>query len=403
MIEVLSLKQTFHTAKIIVGNTEVGVETKFKGMHYPVMIATTHVPELNAIEELESGVLIGASVTLTTIEAFFSRLVAERPKEQASGRLFCSLCQPVVDRITPPDTVALADRLDLGICRCAREPAVVCWAADPRRGQRGRQHRHRDVHQRSQPRLDRRRHCHPPGVIGTCVADFVSATYPRSAFSTLLFCSFMWLVTVYAGGVRKMDMADFFVAYRQTAMQPDEVITAIFVPNLPPHTFLEAYKQARRKDDDVAIANAGIKVQFTVEGAQHKVADIVIAYGGVGPKVVRATKTEQALRGLVWDDALLAKALEMLPQDVQLAPEAPGGMVDYRRTLSATFFFKFFLSVQSRINEGSVDARDLSAIERHERPVSKATHLYEAPLVGQPSDSIGQPIPHLAAEKQVHQ
>ena len=34
----------------MVGNTEVGIEMKFKNMGYPVLIGATHVPELNVLE-----------------------------------------------------------------------------------------------------------------------------------------------------------------------------------------------------------------------------------------------------------------------------------------------------------------------------------------------------------------
>lgn len=35
--------------------------------------------------------------------------------------------------------------------------------------------------------------------------------------------------------------------------------------------------------------------------------------------------------------------------DLPLAADAPGGMVPYRRTLSTSFFYKFFLHVQSEL------------------------------------------------------
>lgn len=41
------LKQQHNDAKLVVGNTEVGIEMKFKAAAYPVLIGTTHVPELN--------------------------------------------------------------------------------------------------------------------------------------------------------------------------------------------------------------------------------------------------------------------------------------------------------------------------------------------------------------------
>ena len=46
----LHLKEAHPAAKLVVGNTEVGIEAKFKHAHYPVLVAVTHVPELTSIE-----------------------------------------------------------------------------------------------------------------------------------------------------------------------------------------------------------------------------------------------------------------------------------------------------------------------------------------------------------------
>ena len=41
---------------------------KFKKQNYPVLIAPTHIPELNAVKHTTDGINFGASVTLTTLE-----------------------------------------------------------------------------------------------------------------------------------------------------------------------------------------------------------------------------------------------------------------------------------------------------------------------------------------------
>ncbi|OAY79353.1 Xanthine dehydrogenase [Ananas comosus] len=46
---VLDLKSCYPEAKLVVGNTEVGIETKFKNVQYQVLIWVTHVVELNAL------------------------------------------------------------------------------------------------------------------------------------------------------------------------------------------------------------------------------------------------------------------------------------------------------------------------------------------------------------------
>lgn len=44
------IKSQHPEAKLVVGNTEVGIEMKFKNMAYPHLVGVTHIPELNRIE-----------------------------------------------------------------------------------------------------------------------------------------------------------------------------------------------------------------------------------------------------------------------------------------------------------------------------------------------------------------
>ena len=41
---------------------------KFKNQNYPILIAPTHIPEQNAVEETADGIIFVASVSLTTLE-----------------------------------------------------------------------------------------------------------------------------------------------------------------------------------------------------------------------------------------------------------------------------------------------------------------------------------------------
>ena len=51
----LDIKAKHNAAKLVVGNTEVGIELKFKHAGYPVLVGTTHVPEMNTIEVRRSA------------------------------------------------------------------------------------------------------------------------------------------------------------------------------------------------------------------------------------------------------------------------------------------------------------------------------------------------------------
>lgn len=74
-------------------------------------------------------------------------------------------------------------------------------------------------------------------------------------------------------------MKEFFVAYRTTTLPEDAIITRLTIP-LPAEgsrEVIKAYKQAKRKDDDIAIVTAGLKVVLDESGV---VKDVSLAYGG---------------------------------------------------------------------------------------------------------------------------
>ncbi len=51
---------------------------------------------------------------------------------------------------------------------------------------------------------------------------------------------------------------DYFI--RQVDMKPGEVLTSIFIPYTQEQQFVEAYKQSRRREDDIAIVNGALNV-----------------------------------------------------------------------------------------------------------------------------------------------
>jgi len=50
---------------------------KFKNMHYPVLIAATNVRKLNSVKLLETGIRIGASVTLSKLADVLSEAISQ--------------------------------------------------------------------------------------------------------------------------------------------------------------------------------------------------------------------------------------------------------------------------------------------------------------------------------------
>lgn len=58
MEELLQCKAAHPDARIMGGNTEVGIEMHIKGAAYPVLIDATHVPELQMLQESGASCLL---------------------------------------------------------------------------------------------------------------------------------------------------------------------------------------------------------------------------------------------------------------------------------------------------------------------------------------------------------
>jgi carbon-monoxide dehydrogenase medium subunit len=107
-------------------------------------------------------------------------------------------------------------------------------------------------------------------------------------------------------GQRDIAFADFPMAYLTSAVEPDEVLTAIRFAAWPAghgHAFVEF----ARRHGDFAIVSAA--VLLTVDGA-GRITRAAVTLGGMGTAPVRASELEQALIGKAPDAALLREACE---------------------------------------------------------------------------------------------
>ena len=77
-----------------------------------------------------------------------------------------------------------------------------------------------------------------------------------------------------------LPIKEFFLKYRTTALPADAIITKLTIPLLAEgaREVIKAYKQAKRKDHDIAIVTAGLRVVLVECGV---VTDISLAYEGM--------------------------------------------------------------------------------------------------------------------------
>jgi xanthine dehydrogenase/oxidase len=309
MTELLDLKSRYPHAKLVVGNTEVGLEVKFKNCLYPVLIQPTLVRELSEVHSVPGeGVVFGAAVTLTEVETYLRREVEEQPRH--STKVFVAILE------------------------------MLRWFA-------GKQIRN----------------------VGSLGGNIMTGS-PISDLNPVFMAANCELqVQNKRDGIRVVRMDhNFFTSYRKNVLKPDEVLLSIKIPYTRENQHFIAYKQAKRREDDITIVNAVFNISLNHENGI--VENAALAFGGMAPTTVMALRTAEVLKGRVWNEETLQLVLDSLVNEMTLDPGAPGGMVRYRRSLTLGFFFKFFLSVQQE-RGNTVESRDASAMDPYQRLVVK--------------------------------
>jgi carbon-monoxide dehydrogenase medium subunit len=133
-----------------------------------------------------------------------------------------------------------------------------------------------------------------------------------------------------ARGERRSDIADFFLDYYQTALEPDEILTEIEIPKLTDNWSGTYLRYCPGERPSVAAA-------ILMQWADGACTDARLALGCIGPKPVRATEAELALRGKTAEE-ILAEALDIGTKisDLYEPPHDIWGSVEYKRQIVKT-------------------------------------------------------------------
>jgi xanthine dehydrogenase small subunit len=138
-------------------------------------------------------------------------------------------------------------------------------------------------------------------------------------------------------GTRRIKCNELYKGYKILALKADEIITRIFIPIPAPTDLLKLYKVSRREHLDISTFSAAIRI--VKDG--NKVKSASIAYGGVGPVVVRLKKTEQFLQGKEFDFQTFASAGKMAREEVTPISDVRGSS-EFRFQLAENIMLKFF-------------------------------------------------------------
>lgn len=333
--QLLEIKAEYPSAKIIGGSTETQIEIKFKAMQYAASVYVGDIAELRQYNFKESHVEVGGNVVLTDLE---------------------KICSEAMDYYGP----------NRGQPFQAILKQIRYFA--------GRQIRN----------------------VGTPAGNLATAS-PISDLNPVFFATNTVAVAKSLDGEIEIPISQFFKGYRTTALQPNAIIAYLKIPLARARgEHLRVYKQAKRKDDDIAIVNAALRVSLN---RSHSVESVDLVYGGMAVTTVPAKNAMTYLKGRNWyDPATLEGAMNALGDDFDLRFGVPGGMATYRKSLAFGFFYRFYHEVLSELDvkEIEVDEDVRAEIERAistGRKDHEASQAYEQRILGKAN-------PHLAALKQ---
>lgn len=335
----VELKDAYPSAKLVSGASEVQVEVRFKDSNFAVCVYISDIAELKQTKvpseaALESAkeLVIAANTPLTELE---------------------QICKQVYTKLGKRAMVLEALRKQL-------------------RYFAGRQIRN----------------------VASLAGNIATASPISDANPVLLAAGAILEAISKKDGIFHIPMSKFFVAYRTTSLPVDASLYRIRIPLAPfgCREVLKAYKQAKRKDDDIAIVTAAFRVRLTTENTAEEVS---IVFGGMAPMTKESPKTQSALIGKPWfHSETLEAAITALLEDYDLSYGVPGGMADYRKTLTLSLFFRFWHESAAELGLGNVDRQIIDEIHREiSNGVRDDYNPYEQRVVG-------KQVAHLSALKQ---
>ena len=151
-----------------------------------------------------------------------------------------------------------------------------------------------------------------------------------------------------AGATRRVPFTDFYTGYRQSVRRPDELIVGFEIPRVRgTQWFRKVGTRAAQAISKIVIA--GVAPSHRVPPARggrdsgRASGAVRIALGSVGPTVVRAVRTEEALEA----GAPLADAQRILVDEIAPIDDIRS-TAEYRRRVASNLLARFWTDTQRR-------------------------------------------------------
>nr|DAA64423.1 TPA_inf: aldehyde oxidase 1 [Otolemur garnettii] len=344
--ELLEAKFKYPQAPVVMGNTSVGPEVKFKGVFHPVVISPDRIEELSVVNHADNELTLGAGLSLAQVKNILADVVQKLPEEKTQ------IYRALLKHLGTLAGSQIRNMASLGGHIISR-------------------HLDSDLN--------------PLLAVGNCTLNLLSKE-----------------------GERQIPLNEQFLSKSPSAdLKPQEILLSVNIPYSRKWEFVSAFRQAQRHQNALAIVNSGMRV-FLGEG-DGIIRELSILYGGVGPTTICARNSCQKLIGRLsrpWNEEMLDAACRLVLDEVLLPGSAPGGKVEFKRTLIISFLFKFYLEVSQTLKQmdpvhypGLADKYESALEDLHARHHWSRIKYQNVDGKQLPQDPIGHPIMHLSGMK----
>jgi xanthine dehydrogenase small subunit len=170
---------------------------------------------------------------------------------------------------------------------------------------------------------------------GTIIGNIANAS-PIADTLPFLFVTESLIELTSTKGKRLININKFYKGYKKYDLNDDEIITKVII-NIPISN-VKLYKVSKRKDLDISTFTAAFS--YSLDN-YNNITDIKIAFGGVGPVVVRLYETEKYLKGKKFDVENIVNSSNIAISEITPISDVRGSK-NFRLRLAKNIFLKFF-------------------------------------------------------------
>uniref|UniRef100_A0A8B9RTH6 Aldehyde oxidase 1 n=1 Tax=Accipiter nisus TaxID=211598 RepID=A0A8B9RTH6_9AVES len=340
--ELLDLKAAHPKAPLVVGNTSVGPEMKFRGVFHPIVIAPARIPDLNVVKRMDDGLTLGAACSLSLVKDILTNAISEYPEEKT--KVFCAVLQQL--RTLGGEQIRNVASLGGNI-----------------------------ISRKSTSDLN------PILAASNCMLNLASR-----------------------GGKRQIPLSDVFAdGVGNNIITPEEILVSVYIPHSRKGDYVSAFRQAPRRENALPITNAGMRVLF--EEGTDLIKDLSIFYGGAVSTTICAKQTCGTLIGRHWNEQMLDEACRLILKEIALPGSPSGEKVDYKKILVVSFFYRFFLEVLQSLRTmdpcryPGIPMEYRSVLQDFKTKIPQSIQIYQAKPSQSPQDPVGRPIMHQSGIK----